>query len=114
MANYTSIHTGQQVDSSITKVLELVNTSSEINTAVGKALSLDDIEYVSKEAVEGVNYHIIWRVKPTANNSVQGFAMDPNNGQLVIIYSENNIKSVGQLITTKNTISDNEITNLFK
>lgn len=110
---YVSTHTGQQIESSITKILELVNTSAEINSAVGKALKLDDIEYTSTEGVDGTAYYIIWKVKPTATNTVKGFAMHPTTGELVIINSVNNVKTASFLLTSSDNITTDEVEDLF-
>lgn len=115
MANYTSNHSGQQVDAAVEKVIELVNSSAEINGVVGIGVELgyDDIALITTEAISGTTYKVLWKVKPTTSNNVYGYAVHPTTGKLTIIHSINNIKTAEQFLMSEDKISLAEIDNLF-
>lgn len=74
---YTSTYTGQQVESAITK-----------------ALQIDDFEYVADEIINGTIYHVLWKVRPTVSNTVSGFTVDPTTGDICQTVSVDGVKAV--------------------
>lgn len=74
MADFKSSWTGQQIEQAITDALAVA-------------------EYTSYEAIEGVTYHVIWKVTPTAQNVVYGLATSPVDGQLYRFKSDKGVIS---------------------
>lgn len=93
---YESVYTGQQVES-----------------AIAKALQLDDFAHVSDEIIGSSVYHVLWKVKPTSSNSVTGFTVDPNDGKILQVFSVNGTLTVYSYITDNDTISNATIDSLF-
>ena len=77
MPNYTSVHTGAQVDNAVTK-----------------ALPLDEFAYYEDYTINNKTYHILWKVRPTNNNTVYGLSVDPNTGQDIKFKSVNNVYTI--------------------
>ena len=79
---FTSAYTGQDVESAITK-----------------ALQLDTFEYQSNEVIDGQTFHILWKVKPTNTNQANGIAIHPTSGKMFDIISINGVLSAHVYIT---------------
>ena len=94
-AKFTSAYTGQQVES-----------------AIKKALPLDSFEHVSDEVIDGVVFHILWKVTPTATNQVSGFTIHPLTGRMYEVYS-NKVFSLNSYLTERDLISISELDQLF-
>ena len=84
---FTSAYTGQDVESAITK-----------------ALQLDAFEYQSTETIDEQTFHVLWKVKPTSTNKVNGIAVHPTTGELVNIISNEGTLSLNTLITSHMTL----------
>ena len=93
---YESIYTGQQVEA-----------------AIGKALPLDDFALATDESIGGIVYHVLWKVAPTASNSVSGIAVHPTNGQMYNIYSVNGTKTISKYLSENDNIAESEIDNII-
>ena len=95
-AKFTSAYTGQQVES-----------------AIKTALPLDSFEHVSDEVIDGVVFHILWKVTPTATNQVSGFTIHPSTGRMYEVYSNNKVFSLNSYLTERDLISISELDQLF-
>lgn len=93
---YESVYTGQQVES-----------------AIAKALQLDDFEHVSDEIINSKVYHILWKVTPTNANTVTGFTVDPVDGRVLQVISVNGAKTIYNYISENDTITSSELNGLF-
>ena len=74
---YTSTYTGQQIEA-----------------AIAKALPLDTFAGATDDTISSVTYHILWKVMPTASNTVKGITIDPSTGALLEVKSVNGTKTV--------------------
>lgn len=92
---FTSIYTGQTVES-----------------AIAKALQLDTFEHISDEVINGTVFHVLWKTKPTATNQVSGVAVHPS-GRVYDITSVNGVLSAYGYISESDVISTSEIDSLF-
>ena len=97
-AKFTSVFTGQQVESAIRKALSL-------NTF--------EFEHASDEIIGGVVFHVFWLTAPTDTNQVKGFAIHPSNGKLYEVYSNAKQYSVVSYLTEDDTIETSDIDALF-
>ena len=93
---YTSTYTGQQVEATI-----------------AKALPLDTFELATDELIGGLVYHVLWKNRPTASNTVNGFTVHPTTGELYSVKSVNNTKTVARVLNESNTISENDINSIL-
>lgn len=91
---YTSIYTGQQVESAITK-----------------ALSLKTFEFkqISDEVIGGIVFHVLWLDIPTENNQVKGFTIHPNTGRLYEVYSNAKTYTIHSYLTDTDVITTSDI-----
>lgn len=89
-------------------------TGQQVESAIEKALVLDTFEHQSDEVIDGSVFHVLWKVKPTTSNQVNGFAVNPKNGKIVDICSINGVITSYRYISEADTISTDEIDNLFK
>jgi hypothetical protein len=78
-------------------------TGTDVENAITKALQLDSFESQSSEVIDGINFHILWKVAPTTSNTVYGLAIHPQTGELLKVKSANNAIS----FTNYSTISFN-------
>ena len=95
-AKFTSAYTGQQVEKK-----------------KKKALPLDSFEHVSDEVIDGVVFHILWKVTPTTTNQVSGFTIHPSTGRMYEVYSNNKVFSLNSYLTERDLISISELDQLF-
>lgn len=93
---YESIYTGQQVE-----------------TAIGRALPLDDFALATDEIISGVVYHVLWKVAPTNANTVSGIAVHPNTGKWYSVTSVNGTKSINKYLSEEDNIIDTEIDDIL-
>lgn len=91
MANpkFTSVYTGQDIES-----------------AIAKALQLDTFEYQSDELIDGLTFHVLWKVKPTTTNKANGIAVHPTSGKLFNVESTEGVISVQSYITEGNGFAE--------
>ena len=91
MANpkFTSVYTGQDIES-----------------AIAKALQLDTFEYLSDEIIDNQTFHVLWKVKPTATNKVNGIAVHPVSGKLFNVESTEGVISVQSYLTEGNGLAE--------
>lgn len=91
MANpkFTSVHTGQDIES-----------------AIAKALQLDTFEYQSDELIDGLTFHVLWKVRPTAKNKVNGIAVHPVSGKVFNVESAEGVISVQNYLTEGNSLAE--------
>ena len=97
-AKFTSIYSGQQIESAIKKAL---------------ALNTFEFEYISDVLINGVVFHTYWINTPTEDNQVKGFSMHPTTGKLYEIYSNCRQYSATSYLTEENAIELSEIDALF-
>jgi len=93
---FTSIYTGQQVES-----------------AIGKALQFSDFALVTDETIGGIVYHVLWKAAPAASNTVSGVAVHPSTGRIYAVISVNGVKSVEKYLRGDDSISSAEIDNIL-
>ena len=77
---YTSTYTGQQVEA-----------------AIARALPLDTFAIATDTTISSVTYHILWKVAPTASNTVFGITIHPTTGALYEVKSANNQLSLRKI-----------------
>ena len=97
-AKFTSVYTGQQVESAIKRAL---------------SLKTFEFEYISDENIGGTVYHILWKNTPTEDNRVSGFTIHPTTKILYEVVSINKVYAVRKYLTEDDTISTSEIDQLF-
>jgi hypothetical protein len=97
-AKFTSVFTGQQVESAIKKALTL-------NTF--------EFEHVSDELINGTVFHILWLNTPTEDNQAKGFTMCPTTGRIYEVFSNCKQFSITRYVTDDDTIQIFEIDSLF-
>ena len=97
-AKYTSVFTGQQVESAIRKTL---------------ALKTFEFEHISDELINGTVFHILWITTPTDTNQVKGFTIHPSTGRLYEVYSNSKQYSIVSYLTEEDTIETSDIDALF-
>lgn len=71
-------------------------------------------EHASDELIDGKVYHILWKVKPTALNTVYGIATDPADGSTFEVCSNNGKLSANRVAQETSAISSEDINKLFK
>jgi hypothetical protein len=62
-------------------------TGSQVEDAIRKALPLENFTHVSEETINGKNFHVLWKVQPTLQNTVSGLSIHPDNGQICEVIS---------------------------
>lgn len=73
-------------------------TGQNIENAIARALQLDTFEYQNTEVINEQAFHVLWKVKPTNENQVNGIAIHPVSGKLVNVISINgSISTCGYL-----------------
>ena len=70
-------------------------------------------EHTSDELIKGNVYHILWKVKPTALNTVYGITTDPSDGSTIEVCSDKGVISITKVAQETSAISTAEINNLF-
>ena len=70
-------------------------------------------EHVSDELIDSNVYHILWKVKPTALNTVYGITTDPSDGSTIEVCSDHGVISITKVAQETSAISTAEINNLF-
>ena len=70
-------------------------------------------EHASDELINSNVYHILWKVKPTALNTVYGITTDPSDGSLIEVCSDKGVISITKVAQETSAISTAEINNLF-
>lgn len=70
-------------------------------------------EHVSDELIDGNVYHILWKVKPTALNTVYGITTDPSNGSTIEVCSDKGVISITKVAQETSAIPIAEINKLF-
>jgi len=55
MANYTSTHTGQVIDSAVTKVNDITATATEVNITDGLTVTTAELNQLDDKTVGGSN-----------------------------------------------------------
>ena len=88
-------------------------TGTQVESAIAKALPLETFEHTSDEVIEGQVYHILWKIKPTADNQVSGFTIHPITGKLYEVYSNKLNYSLNGYLTERDLISISELESLF-
>jgi hypothetical protein len=89
-------------------------TGQDVESAITKALQLDNFEHQSDEIINGSTYHVLWKVKPTTTNQVNGVAVHPKTGKLIDVMSINGVISSYEYISEHDSISITDLDNLFK
>lgn len=97
-AKFTSVFTGQQVESAIRKAL---------------ALKTFEFEHISDELINGTVFHVLWITTPTDTNRVKGFTIHPSTGRLYEVYSNSKQYSIVSYLTEEDTIETSDIDALF-
>ena len=97
-AKFTSVYTGQQVESAIRRAL---------------SLKTFEFEHISDELIGGTVYHILWKNTPTETNQASGFTIHPTTGVLCEVISINKVYAIHKYLTEDDTISTSEIDLLF-
>ena len=88
-------------------------TGAQVESAIAKALPLETFEHSSDEVINGQVYHILWKIKPTENNQVSGFTINPISGRLCEVYSDKLVYSLNGYLTERDLISIEELDALF-
>lgn len=70
-------------------------------------------EHASDELINGNVYHILWKVKPTALNTVYGITTDPSDGSSIEVCSDKGVISITKVAQETSAISTADINNLF-
>lgn len=98
-AKFTSVFTGQQVESAIKKAL---------------ALKTFEFEHVSDELIGTTVYHVLWLTTPTDTNQVKGFTICPTTGRIYEVFSNCRQFSITRYVTDDDVIQTSDIDDLFK
>ena len=70
-------------------------------------------EHASDELINSTVYHILWKVKPTALNTVYGITTDPSDGSTIEVCSDKGVISITKVAQETSAISTADINNLF-
>ena len=70
-------------------------------------------EHASDELINSKVYHILWKVKPTALNTVYGIATDPSDGSTIEVCSDKGVISITKVAQETSAIDIADINNLF-
>ena len=70
-------------------------------------------EHVSDELIGSNVYHILWKVKPTALNTVYGITTDPSDGSTIEVCSDKGVISITKVAQETSAIDIADINNLF-
>lgn len=70
-------------------------------------------EHASDELIGSNVYHILWKVKPTALNTVYGIATDPSDGSTIEVCSDKGVISITKVAQETSAIDIADINNLF-
>lgn len=70
-------------------------------------------EHASDELINGNVYHILWKVKPTALNTVYGITTDPSDGSAIEVCSDKGVISITKVAQETSAIPIADINNLF-
>ena len=81
-------------------------TGQDIESAIAKALQLDTFEYQSDELIDGQTCHVLWKVKPTSTNKVNGITIHPASGKLLNVESAEGVISIQSYITEENGLDE--------
>lgn len=93
-AKFTSVFTGQQVESAIKKAL---------------MLKTFEFEHASDELIGNTVYHVLWLETPTTTNQVKGFTMCPITGRIYEVYSNCKQYSITRYVTDDDAIQISDI-----
>lgn len=92
---------------------ESIYTGQEVEAAIARALPLDTFEVATDEAIGGLVYHVLWKVRPTNANTVHGFTIHPSTGELYSATSTNGVKAVARVLDEGDTISETDINSIL-
>lgn len=70
-------------------------------------------EHASDELIGSNVYHILWKVEPTALNTVYGIATDPSDGSTIEVCSDKGVISITKVAQETSAIPIAEINKLF-
>jgi len=88
-------------------------SGQQIEEAIRKALPLDTFELDTDELVGGKVYHVLWKKRPTAANTVYGFTVHPDTGELYEVCSAEGVITIGRYISESDLISESEINTIL-